>query len=120
MEWIAALLTLTAMEVVLGIDNIIFLTLVVAKLPAAQQPHARRLGLTLALALRLLLLLTISWIMSLIHPLFTLADIGIPESWTGKAIEISGKSLILIGGGLFLMGKAVLEIHGKLEGGHNE
>lgn len=100
-----SLLTLTAMEVVLGIDNIVFISILTAKLPAAQQPLARRLGLSLALVFRLGLLLAISWVMGLTAPLFEVV---------GKAF--SGRDLILLVGGLFLVGKATHEIHDKLEG----
>lgn len=99
-----SLLTLTAMEVVLGIDNIVFISILTAKLPAAQQPQARRLGLSLALVLRLGLLLVISWVMGLTAPLFGVL---------GKLF--SGRDLILLAGGLFLVGKATHEIHDKLE-----
>ena len=99
-----SLLTLTAMEVVLGIDNVVFISILAGKLPAAQQPTARRLGLALALALRLALLFAISWVMGLTAPLFTVL---------GKAF--SGRDLVLLGGGLFLLGKATHEIYDKLE-----
>jgi predicted tellurium resistance membrane protein TerC len=99
------LATLTLMEIVLGIDNIVFIAILVAKLPAAQQPLARRLGLTLALGIRVLLLLMISWVMGLTKPLLTV--------W---AVELSGRSLILLGGGLFLIVKATREIYDKVEG----
>ena len=101
--WIS-LATLSAMEVVLGIDNVVFLTILTGRLPAAQQPSARRLGLGLALASRLGLLFAISWVMGLTAPFFTVL---------GRAI--SGRDLILMGGGLFLLGKATFEIHDKLE-----
>lgn len=100
-----SLLTLTAMEVVLGIDNIVFISILTAKLPEAQQPLARRLGLGLALGLRLGLLLAISWVMGLTAPLLAVL---------GKAF--SGRDLILLVGGLFLVAKATHEIHDKLEG----
>ena len=101
--WIS-LLTLTALEVVLGIDNIIFISILSSKLPEAQRPRARRLGLGAALFMRLGLLLGISWIMRLDTPWFTLLGQG-----------MSGKSLILLFGGLFLMAKATYEIFGVLE-----
>ncbi|HEV8674772.1 MAG TPA: TerC family protein [Methylomirabilota bacterium] len=104
-----ALATLTAMEVVLGIDNVVFLAIVAGRLPARQQPLARRLGLTLALGIRILLLLTITWIMGLTTPLFTILGRG-----------VSGRDLILLGGGLFLIGKATWEIYDKLEVEHQE
>ena len=100
-----SLLTLTLMEIVLGIDNIVFISILTGKLPPDQQPKARRLGLTLALVFRLALLLAISWVMGLTEPLFELVGRG-----------ISGRDLILLLGGLFLVGKATHEIHDKLEG----
>src|SRR4029450_1482471 len=99
------LATLTLMEIVLGIDNVVFIAILVGKLPAAQQGLARRLGLTLALGIRILLLLTISWIMGLTRPLWTLGE-----------TELSGRSLLLLGGGIFLMFKATREIYEKVEG----
>jgi predicted tellurium resistance membrane protein TerC len=101
--WIS-LATLTAMEVVLGIDNVVFLTILTGRLPATQQPSARRLGLALALVTRLGLLFAISWVMGLTAPFGTVL---------GRSI--SGRDLILMGGGLFLIGKATFEIHDKLE-----
>ena len=102
--WIA-LLTLTILEIVLGIDNIIFISILAGKLPQAQQARARRLGLVAAMGMRILLLLSITWIARLTAPFFTVL---------GHAI--SGRDLILIGGGLFLVAKSTLEIHDKLEG----
>ncbi len=102
--WIS-LLTLTVLEVVLGIDNIIFISILSGKLPVALQPRARSLGLAGAFVTRVLLLLSITWVMRLTQPLFTLL---------GQ--DISGRDLILIVGGLFLIGKATTEIHAKLEG----
>jgi predicted tellurium resistance membrane protein TerC len=102
--WIA-LLTLTTLEVVLGIDNIIFISILSSKLPANQQARGRQIGLGLAMLTRILLLLSISWVIGLTEPWFSLV---------GK--EFSGRDLILIGGGLFLLGKATFEIHEKLEG----
>src|SRR5512135_148149 len=101
--WIS-LATLAAMEIVLGVDNVVFLTILAGKLPPAQQPLARRLGLGAALATRLALLFAISWLMGLTANLFTVAGQG-----------ISGRDLILAAGGLFLVGKATFEIHDKLE-----
>jgi predicted tellurium resistance membrane protein TerC len=97
------------MEIVLGIDNVVFIAVLVGKLPAAQQALARQLGLALALGIRILLLLSIYWIMGLTRPLWTLGD-----------TELSGRSLILLGGGLFLMFKATREIYEKVEGEHHE
>ncbi len=102
--WIA-LLTLTTLEVVLGIDNIIFISILTGKLPAHQQPKARTLGLALAMLTRILLLFSLTWVMKLTFPLFT--TLG---------NEISGRDLILIIGGLFLLAKSTHEIHSKLEG----
>jgi predicted tellurium resistance membrane protein TerC len=104
--WIS-LATLAAMEIVLGIDNIVFLTILAGKLPPAEQPRARRLGLALALGTRLVLLFAITWVMGLTKELFALFGHG-----------FSGRDLILLGGGLFLMAKATIEIHDKLEVKH--
>ena len=106
--WIS-LLTLTALEVVLGIDNIVFLSIMTGKLPPERQPLARRLGLGLALVMRVLLLLAMSWLVTLQATLFTV--LGEP---------ISGRDLILIGGGLFLVGKATHEIFDKMEVDHSQ
>jgi predicted tellurium resistance membrane protein TerC len=103
-ETYLSLLTLTAMEIVLGIDNVVFISILVGKLPAAQQGRARRLGLSLALVLRLALLFAITWVMSLTTPLFSV--LGQP---------FSGRDLILLSGGLFLVAKATHEIYEKLE-----
>ncbi len=111
MEWISdpqiwiALLTLTTLEIVLGIDNIVFISILAGKLPLQQQAKARNIGLGLAMIMRILLLLSINWVIGLTEPLF-----GIFGS------EVSGRDLILILGGLFLLGKATFEIHEKLEG----
>jgi predicted tellurium resistance membrane protein TerC len=115
MEWLAdpnawiALLTLSVLEIVLGIDNIVFISVLTGRLPKAQQANARRVGLALALVMRVGLLLTISWVIGLTAPLFTLLG-----------IELSGRDLILIGGGIFLLAKATTEIHGALEGEDGE
>ncbi len=103
-EGLIALSTLTAMEIVLGIDNIVFISILVAKLPLEQQTKARNIGLSLALLARLGLLFSISWVMSLTTPLFSVFN-----------LEMSGRSLILLLGGLFLVGKATFEIHEKFE-----
>ena len=111
---VIALLTLSALEIVLGIDNIVFISILVGKLPADQQDKARKIGLGLAMGMRILLLLAIGWIMRLTEPLF-----HIPAVWTGADgdhLGISGRDLILLVGGLFLIGKATYEIHEKLEG----
>ncbi len=102
--WVA-LVTLTALEIVLGIDNIIFISILVGRLPAGQRRRARRIGLSLAMVSRIALLLSIAWLMTWIQPLITLAG-----------NEISGRDLVLIGGGLFLLWKSVREIHDALEG----
>ena len=102
------LVTLTALEIVLGIDNIIFISILAGKLPAADQGKARKLGLLGAFVTRILLLLSIAWVVRLTRPLFELLGHG-----------VSGRDLILIVGGLFLIAKATFEIHGRLEeGGH--
>ncbi len=103
-----ALLTLTALEIVLGIDNIIFLSILTGKLPEKDRPRARVIGLGLAMGARIVLLLCITWVMSLKNQLFAL-DLGF---WQGG---FSGKDLILLAGGLFLVAKSVHEIHAKLE-----
>jgi predicted tellurium resistance membrane protein TerC len=102
--WIA-LATLTALEIVLGVDNVIFISILSGKLPEDQQPRARRLGLLGAMATRILLLFSLAWMIRLTEPLFSILD-----------ERFSGRDLILIGGGLFLMAKSVYEIHDKLEG----
>ena len=104
-EILIALATLTFLEIVLGVDNIIFISILSSKLPANQQQKARRLGLLLAMGTRILLLFSLSWVIRLTAPLFT--AIG---------QEISGRDLILIFGGLFLLGKSTYEIHERLEG----
>ncbi len=102
---LVALVTLAAMEIVLGIDNLVFIAILSARLPAARQRLARRLGLAAALLTRLALLFAITWIMGLTRPLFTLV-----RPW-------SGRDLILLGGGLFLIAKATREVHDRIEGG---
>lgn len=104
-ELIIALFTLTAMEIVLGIDNIIFIAILVARLPVKDQPKIRNIGIGLALVIRIGLLFSISWIMTLKEPLFSILD-----------HSFSGRDLILLGGGLFLIGKSTFEIHHKVEG----
>ena len=110
-EWLAspeawiALGTLTALEIVLGIDNIIFISIMVGRLPQNQRAYARRMGLGLAMIARLGLLFSISWVMGLTEPWLTVFNQG-----------ISGRDLVLIGGGLFLLAKATHEIHNSLEG----
>lgn len=102
--WIS-LLSLSAMEIVLGIDNIVFITILVGRVEESKRAFARRLGIGMALGTRLGLLFTLSWIMKLTKPLFTVAS-----------HSLSGRDLILLGGGLFLIFKATMEIHHKLEG----
>ena len=111
MEWLTspeawiALTTLTLLEIVLGVDNIIFISILVGRLPEAQRQRARMLGLGFAMGTRILLLLLLTWIMRLQATLFSVLG-----------VDISGRDLILIGGGLFLLAKATLEIHHSLEG----
>ena len=118
MEWVAwiyspeawaALATLTLLEIVLGIDNIVFISVLVGRLPEAQRQRARIIGLGIAMGARILLLLLITWIMRLEATL-----------WTVFEVDISGRDLILIAGGLFLLAKATLEIHNSLEGEQHE
>jgi len=117
MEWLTdpeiwiALITLTSLEIVLGIDNIIFISILAGKLPPNQQAKARNLGLSLAMFVRIALLFSLSWIIGLTAPLFTVFH-----------HPVSGRDLILLLGGLFLLGKSTFEIHEKLEGeeGHAE
>lgn len=110
---LTALLTLTALEIILGVDNIIFISIVSNKLPAAQQPRARFIGLLLAMIFRVVLLLTITWIIRLTNPIFTIPFMD--DEATGGPLGISWKDLILIAGGIFLVFKSTLEIHHKLE-----
>src|SRR5678816_3938995 len=105
-EGLLALVTLTFLEIILGVDNVIFISILSGKLPASDQKKARRTGLLAAMVMRIGLLISIAWIVRLTRPLFTVL---------GQ--EISGRDLILIIGGLFLIGKATLEIHERLEGG---
>jgi predicted tellurium resistance membrane protein TerC len=111
MEWISnpeiwiGLLTLTILEIVLGIDNLVFISILSAKLPESQQARARQVGLALALITRILLLFSLSWLIGLTEPLFSVFG-----------LHIAGRDLILMGGGLFLLAKSTREIHLKLEG----
>lgn len=131
MEWMVALIALALMEIVLGIDNLVFIAIVTGRLPQEQRRSARRIGLGLALIMRILLLISLKWILSLDNPIFALTDVGIPE-WLLHLFESNGehangnsyqamnevsiKDLILIAGGLFLIAKSVHEIHGKFDG----
>jgi predicted tellurium resistance membrane protein TerC len=111
MEWLAspeawiALFSLTALEIVLGVDNIIFISILVGRLAPEQRQRARVIGLALAMVMRIALLLSLAWMMRLTDPLFSILS-----------REVSGRDLILIGGGLFLLAKSVMEIHNSLEG----
>jgi predicted tellurium resistance membrane protein TerC len=140
MDWVVPLLTLTAMEIVLGIDNIVFIAILAGRLPANQRAKARSLGLGAAMVTRILLLFSLSSLLGWTDPVFHLSDLGIPESWLETeaphtppppATEggghtppadlhdmngISWRDLILLAGGLFLIGKSVTEIHHKIEG----
>jgi predicted tellurium resistance membrane protein TerC len=123
MEWLAnpeiwiSLITLTVLEIVLGIDNIIFISIMASKLPASKQKKARQIGLALAMITRVLLLLSLSWIMTLTSPLFNMAEwIDSTDTELLKQFAVSGRDLILIIGGLFLIYKSTSEIHDKLEG----
>lgn len=115
MEWLSdpqiwiAFLTLTVLELVLGIDNVIFISILSGKLPPKDQAKARYIGLALALVMRVILLFSLTWVMGLTEPLFTVAGLG-----------ISGRDLILLVGGLFLIAKSTHEIHGSLEGAEGE
>ncbi len=117
--WIS-LITLSILEIVLGIDNIIFISILAGKLPENQQKKARQLGLALAMITRVLLLLSLSWMMTLTTPLFNVANlIGLNEGEWVEKLAISGRDLILLVGGLFLIYKSTSEIHEKLEGAEN-
>lgn len=145
MDAAIALITLAAMEIVLGIDNLVFIAILTARLPKEQQASARKIGLGLALGMRIVLLMSLSYVMSMTQPLFhvssALETVGLPSAWIKddggeqphaeagehapdgeharaheSADAISLKDLILIGGGLFLLGKSVLEIHHKVDG----
>ena len=129
MEFIVPFITLTAMEIVLGIDNIVFIAILVGRLPAERQNKARSLGLIGAMVTRILLLLSITWVMGLTKPVFHMTDLGIPEGWVqpegaldkaraghGDINGVSWKDLILLGGGFFLIWHSVREIHEKVEG----
>lgn len=127
MEWITnpeiwiSLLTLTVLEIVLGIDNIVFISILSGKLPKEQQSKGRTTGLGLAMITRVLLLLSLNWIMTLTAPLFNMGDwVGVKDAELLEKLAISGRDLILIIGGLFLIYKSTHEIHEKLEGEEEE
>jgi predicted tellurium resistance membrane protein TerC len=115
MEWLTdpdawiGLLTLTVLELVLGIDNVVFISILAGKLPSHQQNRARFIGLSLAMLMRILLLLSITWIMGLTRPLFAIAG-----------FEVTGRAIILVAGGLFLLVKSTHEIHDQMEGQHED
>ena len=118
---IIALVALTLMEIVLGIDNIVFISVVTSRLPEKDQPSARRIGLAAAMGTRILLLLTIFWIMKLTQGAFTLESFGIATDWLKQEANheinvVTWKDLILVAGGLFLINSSVREIHAKMEG----
>jgi predicted tellurium resistance membrane protein TerC len=121
MSWVAlllGLLTLTAMEIILGVDNIIFLAIIAGKLPEEQRPRARKIGLAAALGTRILLLFSLSFLLGLTTPVFTLPDLGIFNDM--EAREVSWRDIILLAGGLFLIGKSTYEMHEKLEHAKSE
>lgn len=125
-ESILALIALTMMEIVLGIDNIVFIAIITGRLPESKRSFARRVGLFLAMIMRILLLLMIGWLMGLEATVFTLSDmaptVGMTEYLTAnpEINDVSGRDLILLVGGLFLLYTAVREIHHKIEGGEEE
>jgi len=115
-SWIS-LITLTILEIVLGIDNVIFISILSDKLPADQQSKGRRIGLGMAMITRILLLLSITWVMTLTTPIFNLAHLlNITDPNWAKNLAISGRDMILIVGGLFLIYKSTIEIHQKIDG----
>lgn len=123
LEALIGLVALTLMEIVLGIDNIVFIVILTGRLPVSQQKSARRLGLMAAMGMRVLLLLVLSAILGLTKDIFELTSLGIPASWLGDSPEVIGisvRDLILLVGGLFLIGKSVFEIHERLDDHHSE
>ncbi len=123
MDWILPLVTLTLMEIVLGIDNIVFLSILIGPLPEEKKRTARIIGLGLALAARVGLLLGIKWVMGLETALFHWSSVGwIPDGWVENhhVDAVTGRDLVLLGGGGFLIAKSVLEIHKKAMGGDEE
>ena len=120
-SWVIPFIALTSMEIVLGIDNIVFIAILADRLPPEQRDKARILGLSLALVMRIALLATLQYIYHAEWPLFTLTQLGIPQDWIGKDTnEVSVRDLILFVGGLFLLAKSVHEIHAKIEGHQGE
>ena len=120
MEYVIALIALSAMEIVLGIDNIVFIAILTGRLPPEQQPSARRWGLALALVMRILLLLSLSYIMRLTEPVLYLSRF-LPQEWLSEAVDaVSVKDIILFVGGLFLIWHSVREIHDKFQGGSED
>jgi predicted tellurium resistance membrane protein TerC len=121
-----ALIALTAMEIILGIDNIVFISVISSRLPAEQQPLARRIGLLAAMGTRIVLLLAITWIVRADEPFFSLTSLPLPgfaTEWLAKHEAVNGLSvrdLIVLGGGLFLIWSSVREIHHKVEGQHDQ
>jgi predicted tellurium resistance membrane protein TerC len=121
-----ALIALTAMEIILGIDNIVFISVISSRLPAPQQPLARRIGLLAAMGTRIVLLLAITWIVKADNPFVSLTDVPLPAlaaEWLAKHKEVNGisvRDLIVLGGGLFLIWSSVREIHHKVEGQHDQ
>ncbi len=123
MDWVLPLITLTLMEIVLGIDNVVFLSILVGALPNEKKKVARFVGLGLALGARLVLLLGIKWVMGLEKSIFHWSSIGwVPDGWVEhhQVDAVTGKDLVLLGGGLFLIGKSVVEIHKKTMGGDED
>lgn len=125
-NWFFALLALTAMEIVLGIDNIVLIAIVTGRLPKPQQSTARRFGLAAAMIMRILLLLSITWVLQLTDPLFNVTHWGVPASWfanlehADEVVNVSMKDLILFVGGMFLISNSVREIHQQTEGEADE
>lgn len=136
MDLLIALLALSAMEIVLGIDNIVFIAILTDRLPEAKRSAGRKIGLSIALVMRILLLLGISWVMGLTSPVFAWTDLGAPESWFSVAADadfpeheadhmeqlrtVSGRDLIMLIGGIFLIFKTVKEIHEQIGAQHHQ
>ncbi len=123
MDWFFPLVTLTLMEIVLGIDNIVFLSILIGALPPERKRSARMIGLGLALGARILLLLGIKWVMGLEKGLFHWSSLGfVPDGWVEShhVDTVTGRDLVLLAGGMFLIGKSVIEIHKKAMGGDED